>query len=316
MPYAPQTVGTYDTLYQNLTTQQCRVCHGANTLDRHHSLGLGCSECHEDALAPVGECAACHTQDEATSASATVQRGHHVSYLAESGQCSACHNLVADYDSVPPPGEPLATNAPCPENCRSCHKAATALAPPLAGLDGAGPENVHHNPQGAVVTPLKCDYCHNPALPHYDQRQIRVCGRCHASALLHAVHPPDICLGCHNPLTRLIYIAEAGTTDAAGTPRQSFAPAAAILYRMTYDVVGKPGVAYTVKAVVTAFGQTLSAVQTRQPGRGYQAVIVGQVPAGAVPGKVKAIVYRLKLKRNGVLITLDKATGSVTIAAP
>ncbi|MBW1903493.1 MAG: hypothetical protein JRJ20_17985, partial [Deltaproteobacteria bacterium] len=47
MDYVPQEIGTYDTVYQNLSEGDCRGCHG-DTADRHHNTewGQDCLHCH------------------------------------------------------------------------------------------------------------------------------------------------------------------------------------------------------------------------------------------------------------------------------
>jgi hypothetical protein len=317
MPYVPQTVGTYDTLYRNLTASRCRGCH-ADTQAAHHASGFGCADCHPDPLTPVGECTACHGQEEVRTPTLTLRRGHHVTSDAAAGQCSTCHSplLVADYGAVAPPEGPLSATTPCPENCRTCHKGTTAVSPPVAALDGEGPSNLHHNPQGDVVTAFKCDYCHDPALPHYDQRQIRVCERCHPSTLLHSIHPADACQGCHTALSRLVYINRAYTTDAAGNPSSRFSPGEPILYHVSYDVVGAPACPYVVRAIITAFGKDVASKVTRLPGRGYEAILGGQVPAKLAPGATRRIVYKLRLRHAGVVLSADRAVSDILVVSP
>jgi hypothetical protein len=319
MPYVPQTTGTYDTLYQNLAIAQCRGCHGSDLSGAHHEdTPLGCADCHADPDTPLGDCLACHTQEEARTTSATLRRGHHVTTDAGAGLCTTCHDpaLVTEYGSVPPPTGPLSPTAPCPENCRTCHKATKALTPPLAALDGAGTGNLHHGPQGEVVTPLKCDYCHDTTLPHYDQRQIRVCANCHPHALLHAVHPSGACLGCHTRLSKLVYIISAHTTDAAGNPTSEFAPGEPVLFHLVYDVVGTAGKKYPVKTLVKAFGQKLTRKDVRLPGRGYEVVFTKNVPSALAPGTVRSILYKPTMLQAGVVVSTDKATSKVRVVAP
>jgi hypothetical protein len=217
---------------------------------------------------------------------------------------------------VEPPGTPIDSTTPCPQNCRNCHKPTTELKPPVAALNGPGPTNLHHNPGGAVVTEEKCDCCHDPALPHYDQHQIRVCGRCHPNTLLHAIHPAETtCLGCHKPFTQLIYITGAYTTNAAGEPSTRFAPGRPILFRLSYDIVGKAGFQYGVKALVRAFGVDRTRFERHPPGRGYEMVFSGKVP-NLAPGSVRGILYQLRLLRAGVVVSSDQATTWVTVKAP
>lgn len=319
MPYVPQAEGTYDTLYQNLATAQCRGCHGASCAQAHHESPLGCADCHADPLAPLSDCLACHGQEEARAATVSLARGHHLTYAAASGQCTTCHDarLVADWGSVAPPGGPLDSTTPCPENCRTCHKATKALSPPLAALDGPGADNLHHNPQGEVVGALKCDWCHDPTLPHYDQRQIRVCARCHPAELLHAVHSSTAaCLGCHTRLDRLVYIVGAYTADGAGNPKSEFAPGETVHVHLAYDVVGEAGRRYPVKALVKAFGQKQARKDRRLPGLGYEVVFTKAVPAALAPGAVRKITYKLTMLQAGVVVSTDKATPQVRVVAP
>jgi hypothetical protein len=49
MLYAQQAVGTYDTMFSELTEYDCRVCHGTSTADRHHAL----TECIDPPAPPM-----------------------------------------------------------------------------------------------------------------------------------------------------------------------------------------------------------------------------------------------------------------------
>jgi len=325
MPYVPQTIGIYDTLYERLDTDRCRQCHGANTSDRHHMLGYGCGSCH--GFETPRDCSLCHEKGQVTISTGSAVRGHHVADIAATGQCTLCHNpqYVADPDGANVSTGPITSTTPNPDNCRGCHKdspdppAPGDPDPPIFGMEGSGPENLHHNPGGRVVDATSCESCHTQTLPFYDPNQIRICERCHPAARLHSAHADlgtAACQACHGQQSQMVRINNAYTTDGSGNPRTAFTPGAAIQYHFDYDVVGDAAKAYKVKAEVTAFGLLLAAKESRYPGTGYQMMVPGTVKATALPGAVKNIVMKLKLKYAGVLLDKDKRTVQITIVSP
>jgi hypothetical protein len=287
--------------------------------------GYDCGSCH--GFEAPGDCSECHGKGEVTVTSGSAVRGHHVSDYAASGQCTLCHNpqYVADPSPDNVSGALIGSTTPNPDNCRGCHKdspdppAPGDPDPPVFGLEGSGPENVHHNPEGRVVDETACEDCHTQTLPFYSPSQIRYCERCHPAARLHSAHGAlgtSACQGCHGQQSQMVRINQAWTADGSGVPATSFTPGAAIQYHFDYDVVGNPERTYKVKAEVTAFGVLLTAKEGRSPGTGYHMVVPGVVKPTAIPGTVKNVVMKLKLKYAGELLDKDKLTVTVTIVAP
>lgn len=130
MDYVPQEIGIYDTIYDELTAEDCRGCHGNALAPRHHAT---------DTVVKDGLCTPCHwvTSDGSDIANRScVAEGchsrldletngwHHNTDLSIVGVCVACHdpNLIApispiqDFTSYPP-----SVITPTPFSCENCH---------------------------------------------------------------------------------------------------------------------------------------------------------------------------------------------------
>ena len=123
MDYVPQNVGIYDTYYENFKENDCRVCHGASTVERHHwteySLIGNCMFCHS--VSPTEfekDCKVCHVDGGPIG---DFGNPHHRSDLADSDQCSQCHLHVVETNTVEPPNDVPDSTIPTPYSCENCH---------------------------------------------------------------------------------------------------------------------------------------------------------------------------------------------------
>ncbi len=173
-----QQTGFYDTQYASLTNDDCKNCHGADLVDRHHgtirAVNSQCSYCHISSngqLEVNRDCKYCH-------ASAP----HHQTTIAQSGTCTACHSSqvvssikydVGSYDPM---------KLPDPTKCRNCHLGDSSLLPPVGES-----RDLHH------AVGMDCTTCHNSD----KSLSIRLCEQCHQPKELHTIHR-NKCGWCHS----------------------------------------------------------------------------------------------------------------------
>jgi hypothetical protein len=137
MDYVPQELGTYDTMYYELTEQDCRECHGS-TADRHHGVPMvvndhHCYTCHPSCTKGTPDCengitihtncltSGCHSWDDVWLGNS---KWHHNTDLSDPENCVVCHNpnLVEEigpflsFEEYPP-----SVMGPTPFSCENCH---------------------------------------------------------------------------------------------------------------------------------------------------------------------------------------------------
>ena len=105
MDYVPQELGTYDTMYNELTEQNCRECHGDSTA-RHHGVPMVvrdhlCNPCHTLCTEGAPDCengitihrscltSGCHSLNDVQFGNS---KWHHNTDLSDPENCTACHN--------------------------------------------------------------------------------------------------------------------------------------------------------------------------------------------------------------------------------
>lgn len=257
--FIPQTLGTYDTIYELRYGVDCRSCHAASLADIHHALNYGCVSCHTQKPKKVDDCLDCHDGHDGGE--------HHTSDWAEAWLCTVCHDpeLIDDYQSVVPPFPqyPTSYTTPRPYRCKVCHNSspnppgANDPDPALVGIDGMSTAtNTHHNARGAVFNPDTCDNCHDDTIPHTDPIQIRHCEQCHSPDKLHTIGPHAVsahCAGCHSD-TVVMEILDVWTSNWRGRPKKRFAPGGKIRFNVKYRIIGNPDVQHRVKVWGEAFG--------------------------------------------------------------
>ena len=106
MDYVPQELGIYDTMYNELTEQNCRTCHGNSTSDRHQGVPMAvndhlCNPCHTLCTEGAPDCengitihrncltSGCHSWNDVQFGN---QKWHHNTDLTDPENCIACHN--------------------------------------------------------------------------------------------------------------------------------------------------------------------------------------------------------------------------------
>jgi hypothetical protein len=138
MDYVPQEIGIYDTVYSELTEQDCRTCHGNSTADRHHGVPIVvndhlCSPCHPTCTVGSPDCengitihrncltSGCHSWDDVQSGN---KKWHHNTDMSDSDNCITCHdpNII---DKITPLHDlqtyPPTVVTPTPFSCENCH---------------------------------------------------------------------------------------------------------------------------------------------------------------------------------------------------
>ncbi len=238
---ANQDIGLFDAVFNDLSAQDCRTCHGESISTLHHTLNSGappaCLTCHSmtsDAgtLQPfiTTNCLECHEQQPGN---ASV---HHLTDRAQLGDCVACHDsLVQNLDDghyIPSYAATMVTPKPSegagPEgrgSCQFCHD---------WGNDEDTGELVFSNSQTHHETGFgqqedKCAWCHNTSTE--TALAIRACEQCHSPLTIHNIQADtngdgiitpggeaayfghigsnEDCLGCHGGF------AETATTTSA-----------------------------------------------------------------------------------------------------
>ncbi|MDY6839030.1 MAG: PKD domain-containing protein [Thermodesulfobacteriota bacterium] len=128
----------------------------------------------------------------------------------------------------------------------------------------------------------------------------------------------EISMVCSSIGTEAVVIKDAYTCNDSGVPQTVFAPKEPIQFHVVYDVLGNPGTQYKVKALINIFGRTYEKKALQYPGTDY--VLIKdrddgkriKVPYTAA-GKIKTIVYKLKLKLSGELLDKEKTTSQFTV---
>jgi hypothetical protein len=146
MDYVPQEIGMYDTMYAELTEDQCRACHGASLGDRHHNTDFvlvagSCEPCHDlideaPGVVVFRNCivdegvVGCHSWDNARLG---INGWHHeTASWDEPDSCVTCHNpnLVGPIRNFRPFAlYPPSVVTPTPFSCENCHWEQVATAP-------------------------------------------------------------------------------------------------------------------------------------------------------------------------------------------
>jgi hypothetical protein len=139
MDYVPQNVGIYDTYYENLKENDCRVCHGSSTAERHHDTqnahSHNCLYCHYNGMIAEAErdCKVCHVDGGPFG---DFGNPHHRSDLADSSQCNQCHLHVVETNTVEPPNHVPNSTTPTPYSCENCHWSSGSMPHEPATYDG------------------------------------------------------------------------------------------------------------------------------------------------------------------------------------
>lgn len=192
-----QDIGLFDAVFNDLTEQECRECHGESVSDVHHTLAndqqLACLTCHSITSADgsfqlvfTTNCLECHEQQPGN---ASV---HHLTNTAQLGDCVACHDaLVQNLDDghyIPTYAATMVTPKPSggagPDgrgSCKYCHD---------WGNDDTTGELIFSNMQTHHETGFgqqgdKCSWCHNPSVG--SALAIRACEQCHAPLSIHNI---------------------------------------------------------------------------------------------------------------------------------
>ncbi len=194
---ANQDIGMFDAVYNDLSEQQCRECHGGSTSELHHSMAnsqkLACLSCHAITMSDgsfklvfTTNCLDCHVQQPGE---ASV---HHLTDTAQLGDCVACHDTmvqnVNDGHYIPAYASSMVTPKPSggsgPDgrgSCKYCHD---------WGNDDATGELIFSNMQTHHETGFgqqgdKCSWCHNPSAG--SALAIRACEQCHSPLSIHNI---------------------------------------------------------------------------------------------------------------------------------
>jgi hypothetical protein len=212
MDYAPQEMGTYDTVYSELSENDCRSCHSAEVGERHHLLGGGCTDCHEIG-SPIRDCltSGCHSENDLFT-----NGWHHDTDLAASANCIVCHGpnlahpstyhhydtgvgFVGFYEYENPIYNSYDTHhmgfiGDVGSDCAQCH----SLDPDAPSWDPLNPELIRY-----------CERCHSPATLHFIHARdfhawepvgVHVPGMPEGAPDVYGYFIEDeMCFGCHWP---------------------------------------------------------------------------------------------------------------------
>lgn len=119
-----------------------------------------------------------------------------------------------------------------------------------------------------------------------------------------------------------VVITDAYVTDKYGVRKTTFRRREPIQLHIIYDVIGNQDTEYKVKGFFKIFPKYYPVLTKKQfcyPGTGYHMVkdmYEGrriEVPGTIGNGKIKTLVYKLKLKYNGELLDKEKATVDILI---
>lgn len=193
-PPVRQDLGLFDAVFNDLDEAGCRVCHGDNVRNLHHTLvggeGLKCSDCHAPERVAQGVfvvgCLECHEQQPG------VASVHHLADSALAGDCVACHgSMVQNKDDghyVPSYAASMVTPLPSSGtgtngrgSCRFCHDWGTDFA---SGAPISSNMETHHG-TGFDARSGGCYWCHNPLAE--PALAIRACEQCHAPLSIHNI---------------------------------------------------------------------------------------------------------------------------------
>ncbi|HLB71754.1 MAG TPA: IPT/TIG domain-containing protein [Candidatus Methanoperedens sp.] len=231
-PPVNQNMGVYDTLFANLTENNCRGCHASGVPDTHHLLvpagRYSCTNCHPvlpdgSGITLIRDCIKCH---DTTFNGMTIRRPHHETQAALDRHCKTCHgSVVDDYDdghyipTYPPSNMTPDTKFKVVNQtsgrkwggCESCHEQDLTASPFIAS------NNKTHHRLGNLSgfrnnDNTKCTICHDLHNATYGSDSIRYCERCHSYNSLHNIQwdianttttggyghlGPNDCQGCH-----------------------------------------------------------------------------------------------------------------------
>jgi len=168
MDYVPQELGIYDTMYNELTEQNCRTCHGDSTSDRHQGVPMVvrdhlCHPCHPTCTEGAPDCengitihrdcltSDCHSWNDVQFGN---QKWHHNTDLTDSENCIACHNPNLIEEIGPfrsftnyPPSVTIST----PFVCEKCHWEQPASVTGDANAPGHPSTYAHYDELGNYI---------------------------------------------------------------------------------------------------------------------------------------------------------------------
>lgn len=217
-PPVNQTIGFPDTKFGALVEADCRACHGASTVDRHHNLiytTVPTVSCIRQASQPATLATGCHVQVPDGTGGFVFQNfrnclnchttsPHHTTPAALIKDCVSCHGNVIDNpnDGHTIPTYPISSVTPLrngklyivpgtnpPEThivqgCEACHQAAAATTTtPFAIMSN---EDTHHGTGIGLGDNAKCNWCHDVSTPT-STITIRQCEACHGVKSLHNI---------------------------------------------------------------------------------------------------------------------------------
>src|SRR4030067_1373954 len=168
MDYVPQELGIYDTMYNELTEQNCRTCHGNSTSDRHQGVPMVvrdhlCYPCHPTCTEGAPDCengitihrdcltSDCHSWNDVQFGN---QKWHHKTDLTDSENCIACYNPNLIEEIGPfrsftnyPPSVTIST----PFVCEKCHWEQPASVTGDANAPGHPSTYAHYDELGNYI---------------------------------------------------------------------------------------------------------------------------------------------------------------------
>lgn len=225
-PPANQLLGIPDSVFNNLTEPDCRLCHEDPTIvnpgtlpDRHHLLvgqpvqcpsaapndicptadTYACLTCHSVVWDPGSmsyvlqtfrDCLLCHEQ---VAGQASV---HHLTSKAQSQDCKACHGPIdnpGDGHYIPTypksmvtPYTGLGTGTDGQGGCAFCHRPGTDNSTGIPIPVYRNADTHHSTGLGLAGQTVTCLLCHSPNGPTVGL-DIRYCEKCHGVASLHNI---------------------------------------------------------------------------------------------------------------------------------
>lgn len=208
-PPVNQTLGFYDTKFGALVETDCRGCHGASLVDRHHALinsVVPAVSCIRQPSQPASLTTGCHVlisdgtggfvfQDFRNCLNCHTASPHHTTTAALAKDCQHCHGSVIDNpgDGHFIPAYPMSSVTPLPggtvasptdsrivHGCQACHQAdATATPKPIFSN-----KDTHHGTGLGATDVTQCTWCHDTTPGAITIRQ---CESCHGVKSLHNI---------------------------------------------------------------------------------------------------------------------------------
>jgi hypothetical protein len=159
-----------------------------------------------------------------------------------------------------------------------------------------------------------CRYCHGTSVADTHHEGATGCTSCHPGGQLIRDCTTS---GCHDldnlPDTCLaIKINDAYTMNDMDEPATEFQVGDTVKYRIDYSISGDPFKKYKVVVIVNSLGDRIKLTEKHYPGDNYITVTSNWVDENDEPGTY-TVKYKLKLKKAGVLLDVDKDTSEITV---